>query len=468
MELLFKKDLDNYSTSDIDKIAKMYNISGSINDKKWIIAIRHANKKQMLPEDPYIQDIILEKLSLEDLFNLCTTERNNKECARELKRRYPSMPTDDPLEMMHILHFLKWKEDTYDPDRLERLLTATEMKITIDKKMPPGIGYLKNLQTLEIKVKPNVKFPFEIENLSGLRELSLMLKIPYDGIAYGYHIKDIDISNVLHKLTNLETLQLSDWSLEPNTRRALGEMKSLRHLITHRVNIPDDITQLNQLEILEVDNSGDMPKDIGKLENLKTLVWNSSSLYFEGIPQTIGNLKNLEVLTLKEDKLSTLPDTIGNLTRLRELNLYKNPLESLPDTIGNLTNLLKINLDGTRFRTFPKQLLKLKNLESLNLDRNLIKSIPKEIDELQNLKYFKIERGVLKSIPSEIGNLSKLEELYLAYNELTEIPKEIGNLENLKKLFIMNNRITNIPDAIRDLNIQTFWVMGNPLDQDEG
>lgn len=463
MELLFKKDLDNYSTSDINKIAKMYNISGSLNDIKWLIAIRHANKKQMLPEDPYIQSTILEKLPVKDLLNLCSTERNNRECVRELKKRYPNIPTDDSLEMMHILHFLKWKENTYDPDKLTILLNKTEMKITINKKMPPGIGYLKNLQTLQIKVKPNVQFPFEIENLSGLRELSIMPKIPYGGIANNYRIKDIGISNVLHNLTNLETLKLSNWSLDPNTCRALGEMKSLRHLITHKVNIPDDITQLTQLETLEVDNSGAIPKDIGKLVNLKTLVWDSSSIGFEGIPQTIGNLKSLEVLTLKENRITTIPDSIGNLKSLRELNLYKNRLSSLPQSIGNLQTLLKINLDKNEFRTFPTQLLKLKNLELLNLEKNFIKSIPKEIDELQNLKYFNIEHNGLESIPSEIGNLSKLEELYLAYNKLKEIPISFGKLENLKELYIMNNKITNIPDEIRELNIQTFWVGGNPL-----
>lgn len=45
----FKKDLDLYTDREVLSIAKMYNLSGSPNDLRWIIAIRHASQNaQML------------------------------------------------------------------------------------------------------------------------------------------------------------------------------------------------------------------------------------------------------------------------------------------------------------------------------------------------------------------------------------------------------------------------------------
>lgn len=43
----FKKDLDRYSNADILSIAKMYGFMAPMQDLRWLVAINHANKKQM-------------------------------------------------------------------------------------------------------------------------------------------------------------------------------------------------------------------------------------------------------------------------------------------------------------------------------------------------------------------------------------------------------------------------------------
>ncbi len=64
------------------------------------------------------------------------------------------------------------------------------------------------------------------------------------------------------------------------------------------------------------------------------------------VPESIGNLTNLEELYLNFNKLESLPKSIGNLTNLKELYLNFNKLESLPENIEYLINLKELYLYG--------------------------------------------------------------------------------------------------------------------------
>ncbi|GIY76643.1 ras suppressor protein 1, partial [Caerostris extrusa] len=54
------------------------------------------------------------------------------------------------------------------------------------------------------------------------------------------------------------------------------------------------------------------------------------------LPPEIGQLKNLQILGLRENDLLSLPKEIGELTRLRELHIQGNRLQFLPPELGNL------------------------------------------------------------------------------------------------------------------------------------
>ena len=49
-------------------------------------------------------------------------------------------------------------------------------------------------------------------------------------------------------------------------------------------------------------------------------------------------------LDLSGMKLTELPESIGQLTQLQTLNLFRNQLTTLPDSLGQLTQLTKLNL----------------------------------------------------------------------------------------------------------------------------
>ena len=87
--LMFKQDLDNYSDADIQTLARFYKINANPKDLRWLIALRHANKRQMLPVDDYTQPRILEKMDITSLTKMCSTNHYYKDlCETELKRRY--------------------------------------------------------------------------------------------------------------------------------------------------------------------------------------------------------------------------------------------------------------------------------------------------------------------------------------------------------------------------------------------
>jgi Leucine-rich repeat (LRR) protein len=63
---------------------------------------------------------------------------------------------------------------------------------------------------------------------------------------------------------------------------------------------------------------------------------------------------------LRGNKIKSLPDTIGKLKKLNVLNLKDNQLTSLPNSITNLDEenggeLYKINLSGNNFSDSEKE-----------------------------------------------------------------------------------------------------------------
>ncbi len=124
--------------------------------------------------------------------------------------------------------------------------------------------------------------------------------------------------------------------------------------------IPDEIADLTELESLSINNqyystdAWPLPEAIGSLEKLKFLQFQCYTLGGT-LPESLFNLKNLEVTNLKELDLSIMnlkgdiPSEIGNLTGLTELSMFGNHLTGgIPDSFGNLVNLEELNLQDNQ------------------------------------------------------------------------------------------------------------------------
>jgi Leucine-rich repeat (LRR) protein len=61
------------------------------------------------------------------------------------------------------------------------------------------------------------------------------------------------------------------------------------------------------------------------------------------MPPTLFTLKNLRVLELGDNYISTLPDEIEKLQELRILALWDNPIDYYPNALGSLKNLTHLD-----------------------------------------------------------------------------------------------------------------------------
>ena len=144
--------------------------------------------------------------------------------------------------------------------------------------------------------------------------------------------------------------------------------------------------------------TGEIPKEIGKLINLRGLYLNNNQLTGE-IPKEIGKLTNLQDLYLNNNKLTgEIPKEIGKLINLQWLYLYNNKLTGeIPKEIGKLINLQHLYLNDNKLTgEIPKEIGKLTNLKHLYLYNNKFTGeIPKEIQQMKftsfpiNLNFFR-------------------------------------------------------------------------------
>ena len=104
-----------------------------------------------------------------------------------------------------------------------------------------------------------------------------------------------------------------------------------------------------KLKLSENKLSGEIPSELGNLENLKWLYLHDNRLSGE-IPPELGNLENLTGVNLGGNRLSgEIPPKLGDLANLTGLYLYKNQLiGKIPPELGNLENLKILNLHGNQ------------------------------------------------------------------------------------------------------------------------
>ena len=97
------------------------------------------------------------------------------------------------------------------------------------------------------------------------------------------------------------------------------------------------------------------------------------------LPKSINQLKYLQSLDLRKNKLSHLPESIGQLEYLEELSLQDNALNSLPESIGKLANLRIFHLENNDLTTLPDTICNLKTWYPIGLSDNKIASLSEKI-----------------------------------------------------------------------------------------
>lgn len=199
---------------------------------------------------------------------------------------------------------------------------------------------------------------------------------------------------------------------------------------------------------------GVIPAEIGNLSALKTLelaamrALSSSDPALTGaLPLTFANLSNLESLDLQHNAFEKANfNVIFTLTRLKHLSF--SAFWPVPATIGNLSDLEDLTIRGATTN------------EGVFGDSD-IGSIPAEIGNLTKLNNLLITNTRFSGpIPDQIGNLINLQDLSISHvNEAGPIPATIRNLINLRGLTLAENGHTGTIPASFNALTKIRWMV---------
>ena len=193
------------------------------------------------------------------------------------------------------------------------------------------------------------------------------------------------------------------------------------------------------------------------------IVLDLSLLHLSRLSSMIGQLTNLQELSLFNNQLTQLPAELWQLTNLQTLYLDGNQLTQLPAQLGQLTNLQRLYLNGNQLTQLPAQLGQLTNLRKLDLRHNQLTYVPADIRHLTDLQELYLNNNQLTYVPADIRHLTKLQVLELYVNQLMRLPSELGQLINLQVLGLDDNHLTQLPIELGRLtNLHTLSVDGNP------
>ncbi|XP_022718160.1 probable LRR receptor-like serine/threonine-protein kinase At3g47570 [Durio zibethinus] len=314
--------------------------------------------------------------------------------------------------------------------------------------------------------------------------------IPNASMLKVLELEDNSFSGILpDSLGNLRHLELLDISFNHLTTKPathewsfLSSLANCKNLMVLSVSrnplngiLPTYIgnlsTSLQQFFAGDCELQGHIPLEVGNLSNMLLLELSNNKIS-GSIPVTIGGLRNLQLLNLEMNELQgPIPQIICGLKRLFHLGLSYNKLGGpMPTCLGNLTSLRNLILGSNKLSsTIPSTLWSLKDILTIDLSSNYFSSShPLDVGYLRALMYLNLSRNLLRSdISSTIGGLETLVSLDLSNNKFQgHIPESFGGLISLEFLDLCNNNISGvIPNSLEKLlNLKYFNVSYNRLE----
>ncbi|WP_404784437.1 COR domain-containing protein [Altericista sp. CCNU0014] len=365
------------------------------------------------------------------------------------------------------------------PESIGQLTNLTSLHLRNNQltMLPESIGQLINLTSLDLRNNQLTTLPEPIGQLTNLTSLEIsynkLTALP-ESIGQLTNLTSLDLRNnqltmlpeSIGQLINLTSLDLRNNQLTmlPESIGQLINLTSLDLRNNQLTMLPESIGQLTNLTSLEISYNKltILPKSIGQLTNLTSLKINHNKLTV--LPESIGRLTNLTSLDLCNNQLTTLPASIGQLTSLMTLDLRDSGLTSLPDVIGQLTNPTTCHIRFEQFMKSSDAIVQLPNFTSLDLSNNQLTTLPEWLGQLTDLIYLDLSNNQLTTLPEWLGQLTDLIYLDLSNNQLMTLPEWLGQLTNLTSLNLSNSQLTALPEWLAQLtNLVALDLSNNRL-----
>lgn len=228
-----------------------------------------------------------------------------------------------------------------------------------------------------------------------------------------YFFNDDEIPDCIFQLKDLKELNL--YNINANWKELFRKIANLKQLKILTINggsmsiMPQTIGLISSIERFELNDVPivDFNDEFAKLNKLKYLSVNYTQVSF--MPQEYYN-DSLIYLDISSNSFNGIPEEINNLTNLEHISFYENIYYSSDDTILCKNKKLKeIYIGDCGIEKFPIGLKELENLEQLVLAGNRMLDVPDEIIEFKKLKYlywgsFLTDKKKLDSIKKKMPN----------------------------------------------------------------
>ncbi|XP_031395213.1 probable LRR receptor-like serine/threonine-protein kinase At3g47570 isoform X2 [Punica granatum] len=356
----------------------------------------------------------------------------------------------------------------------------------IQGSIPPQLGHLSNLEKLFLygnnisgriptslyNISSILEFSLASNNLSGSLPSDLFLAFPkLIGLYLGGNKFSGMLPSTIANASQAIEIDFSQNALVGLIPVGLGGLKNVQLLNFEKNNLGseegDDLsfltslincTKLQRLSIGENRLKGILPNSIANFSSTLMAFVLRQNFISGTIPSGIGNLVNLQLLSLIENMLTGgIPSSIVKLSNMQGLYLYENNLTGvIPSSLGNMTLLSGLELDNNVLEgTIPASLGNCTHLDELYLDRNLlVGAVPQEVFGLSSLTALSLPGNYLSGpIPSQVGELVNLQILDVSDNDMSgEIPPTLGDCQVLEYLYLGVNQFNGtIPPSTSNL-----------------
>jgi leucine-rich repeat protein SHOC2 len=148
-------------------------------------------------------------------------------------------------------------------------------------------------------------------------------------------------------LSMLQSLQLTDCRKVEHLPEVLGSFLTLTSLTLSYMpmtSLPPCLAHLGNLVQLHIDSCGkllSLPSGLASLSKLQRLTLESCPA-LKIFPAIVCRMTGLTALYCERSSFSSVPDALGDLTNLRVLSFDGGDLESWPASVGKLTKLQRL------------------------------------------------------------------------------------------------------------------------------
>ncbi|KAJ0878649.1 putative leucine-rich repeat-containing, plant-type, leucine-rich repeat domain superfamily [Helianthus annuus] len=325
-------------------------------------------------------------------------------------------------------------------------------------QIPSRFGSFASLKYLNLSNSLfSGQIPGELSQLKMLEVLDLSSLFPYG--TRSLRLENPNLAMLVQNLTRLRGLYLDTVNLSTqNSNWCQSLSSSLPDLEVLSLSecqlsgpLDESLEKLQSLSVirLAINNlSAPVPDFFADLKNLTILNLGSCNL-LGTFPSKVLQLKKLQILdlALNENLSGYLPDFPVNGSLKSLVLSHTNFSGGIPESIGNLRNLSKIDLWNNNFRgRIPESIQNLTQLEYIDLSsNNFTEQIP-SFQICKNLAHVDLSRnGLSGKIPTWIWEVGKgsLSQMNLSHNRLTSL-EEPYNFPYLYALDLHSNHLSGV------------------------